>query len=262
MELRLQGKTAVVTGASKGIGLAIARGLAAEGVDLVLAARSADLLERNARELSDAHGVRAFPYAADLATADGVEGLATFAPEQLGHVDILVNNAGAIPAGTIEGLDDESWHSAYDLKLWGYVRLAKALLPRMKVRRSGVILNIIGNAGKRPSAGYIAGGLANAGLMNFTAALAQEAGPFGVRAVGINPGLTRTERMAVLNQRNAEDQGITLEEYEERTTRGLPLRRVGEAEEVADVAVFLVSDRASYVNGCVVPVEGGASAAI
>ncbi len=262
MELRLQGKTAIVTGASKGIGLAIARGLAGEGVDLVLAARSADLLERNARGLSDAHGVKALPYAADLSTASGVEGLAGFAVEQLGHVDILVNNAGAIPAGTIEGLDEETWRSAYDLKLWGYVRLAKALLPRMKVRRSGVILNIIGNAGKRPTAGYIAGGLANAGLMNFTAALAQEAGPFGVRVVGINPGLTRTERMTVLNQRNAEDQGITLEEFEERTTRSLPMRRVGEAEEVADVAVFLVSDRASYVNGCVVPVEGGATAAI
>lgn len=262
MDLQLQGRTALVTGASKGIGLAIARGLAAEGVELVLAARSADLLERNALGLSDAYGVKAHAFAADLAAAESVEGLAGFALEQLGHVDILVNNAGAIPAGTIEGLDDETWHRAYDLKLWGYVRLAKALLPRMKVRRSGVILNIIGNAGKRPTAGYIAGGLANAGLMNFTAALAQEAGPFGVRVVGINPGLTRTERMDTLNQRNAEDQGISVEEYLERTTRALPLRRVGESAEVADVAVFLVSDRASYVNGCVVPVEGGASAAL
>ena len=175
MELGLRGKTAVVTGASKGIGLAVARALAAEGVDLAISARSAEVLQREAKRMADAHGIAVHPYPTDLSTAEGISGLAAFATERMGRVDILVNNAGAIPAGTIEGLDDETWHRAYDLKLWGYVRLAKALLPAMKERGSGVILNIIGNAGKKPSAGYIAGGIANAGLMNFTAGLAHDA---------------------------------------------------------------------------------------
>ncbi len=262
MDLHLRDKNAVVTGASKGIGLAIARALAAEGVNLVLSARSADLLEQAAEDLASKDEVRVQTYAADLSTADGVAGLAAFAEQENGPVDILVNNAGAIPAGTIEGLDDETWHRAYDLKLWGYVRLSKALLPGMKRRGSGVILNIIGNAGKRPSAGYIAGGIANAGLMNFTAGLAHDAGPSGVRVVGINPGLTRTERLMTLTAKQAQDRGVPVEEMQAELGRDIPLRRVGEPEEIADVAVFLVSGRASFVTGCVLPVEGGSTLAL
>ena len=259
MDLRLRGKTAVITGASKGIGLSIARALAAEGVELTLCARSAGPLQRAAGEIADANGVRAHPYPADLSNSEAVQGLIAFALAQMGGIDILVNNAGAIPAGTIDTLDDETWHRAYDLKLWGYLRLAKAALPGMKERRSGVILNIIGNAGKRPAAGYIAGGIANAGLMNFTAGLAQEAGPFGVRVVAINPGPVRTDRMEELIERRARDRGVPVEQERAVMGRDIPLRRVAEAGEVADVAAFLVSDRASFVNGCVVPVEGGAT---
>ncbi|HEY7293997.1 MAG TPA: SDR family NAD(P)-dependent oxidoreductase, partial [Dehalococcoidia bacterium] len=169
MDLHLRGKKVIVTGASKGIGLGIARAFAEEGADVVLCARSEEALKRAAVEIADANGVRAYPFAADLSTAEGIEALAEFAVARLGRVDVLVNNAGAIPGGTIESIDDETWHRAYDLKLWGYVRLCKALLPQMKKQDGGVIVNIIGNAGKRPSAGYIAGGIANAGLMNFTA---------------------------------------------------------------------------------------------
>lgn len=262
MELGLRGRTAVVTGASMGIGLAIARALAAEGVELTIAARSADRLRQHADALAEAYGVTVHPYAADLSSAEAVAELAAFAFERLGRADILVNNAGAIPGGPIDSLDDETWQRAYDLKLWGYLRLSKALLPGMKAHGRGVIINIIGNAGKRPTAGYIAGGIANAGLMNFTAALAQDAGPFGVRVVAINPGPTRTERMEQLLQRQSIDRRIPLDELRANAARDIPLRRVAEAEDVANLAAFLASDRAAMITGCTIPVEGGATASL
>ena len=262
MELGLRGKTAVVTGASKGIGLAIARALAAEGVDLAIAARSADALERHSRELADAHGVRCEPYPADLGTSEGVTGLASFALSRLGRVDILVNNAGAIPGGTLLGLNEEVWRNAYELKLWGYVRLAKALAPHMIERGSGTILNIIGNAGRQPSAGYIAGGIANAGLMNFTKGLADDLGPKGIRVNAINPGPIRTDRIRELNEQRAKDSGLSIAEIEAAQGRSLPLRRIGDPEEVATAAVFLVSDAASYIHGVILPVEGGGTVGI
>lgn len=262
MELGLQGKRAVVTGGSKGIGLAIAQALAAEGVDLALAARGRSELERAAREIADVHGVRVEPFAADLAEAATVRAFAEFAAERLGGVDILVNNAGAIPAGTLDALDDDVWRRAYDLKLWGYIRLARALVPAMRERGSGAVLNIIGNAGRQPSAAYIAGGPANAALMNFTKGLAAEVGPDGVRVNAINPGPIRTDRMRQMAEQTARERGVDVTTVEAGQGRGVPLGRVGTPEEVANVAVFLVSDAASYVHGAIIPVEGGLTAGI
>jgi 3-oxoacyl-[acyl-carrier protein] reductase len=262
MELGLRGKSAVVTGASKGIGLAIARALAVEGVNLAIAARGREELERVARELADAHGVQVEPYAADLSSEEAVRGLAEFSLSRLKQVDILVNNAGAIPAGTINSVDDDTWRRAYDLKLWGYIRLARALTPGMRERRSGAVLNIIGNAGRQPSAGYIAGGPANAALMNFTKGLAAEVGPDGVRVNAINPGPIRTDRIRQMAEQRAKAEGIEVSTALASQARGIPLGRIGEPEEVATVAVFLVSDAASYVHGAIVPVEGGATSGI
>jgi NAD(P)-dependent dehydrogenase (short-subunit alcohol dehydrogenase family) len=262
MELGLRGKTAAVTGASKGIGRAIARALAAEGVDLAICARTATDIERAAAEIADATGSAVHPLPADLSRADEVERFAAFATARLGRVDILVNNAGAIPAGTLESIDDETWHQAYDLKLWGYIRLSRALLPGMKERRAGAILNIIGNAGRQPSAGYIAGGPANAALMNFTKGLAADAGPHDVRVNAINPGPIRTERLIAMNAVRAREQGLSPEEVERGAARGIPLGRVGLPEEVAAAAVFLVSDAASFIHGAILPVEGGATLGI
>jgi len=228
----------------------------------VIAARSGDTLERVAREIADTHGVRTESLAVDLATADGVRRLAAFATERRGNVDILVNNAGAIPAGTIDSLDDETWRSAYDLKLWGYIRLTRDLLPAMRARRSGSVLNIIGNAGRQPSAAYIAGGPANAALMNLTKGLAADVGPDGVRVNAINPGPIRTDRMREMIEQESRARGVDRATAEASRSRGIPLGRVGTPEEVASVAVFLVSDAASYITGAIIPVEGGLTATI
>lgn len=262
MELGLRGKTAVVTGASKGIGRAIARALAAEGVDLAICSRTKEDIERAAAEIADATGVAIHPLAADLSRASEVQRFATFAMERLGRVDILVNNAGAIPPGSIDSLDDATWQAAYDLKLWGYIRMARALLPQMRERGAGVVLNIIGNAGRQPTAGYIAGGAANAALMNFTKGLAFGEGPRGIRVNAINPGPIQTERYTMLATARAREAGISVEEALREAGRGIPLGRIGLPEEVAAAAVFLVSDAASFIHGAIIPVEGGATAGV
>lgn len=262
MDLQLRGRRAAITGASKGIGLAIARVLAAEGVDLVLCSRTQAEIEHAATQIAAEFSVRAQALAADLSGSAGVTAFAHFAEQQLETVDILVNNAGAIPAGSIAALDFEEWQRAYDLKLWGYVRLSRSLLPAMRQRRTGVILNIIGNAGRQPTAAYIAGGMANAALMNFTKALALECAGDGVRVVGINPGLTATERLQALAERMARERGVDPAETKRTLTRDIPLGRPASVAEVADVAAFLVSPRASYITGAVIPVEGGATASV
>ncbi|HTE86615.1 MAG TPA: short-chain dehydrogenase/reductase [Dehalococcoidia bacterium] len=262
MDLELRGRRAVVTGASKGIGLAIAQTLAAEGVALAICSRTDADIQGAATELGRRYEVPVAALAVDLSDAAGVERFATFAMQELGGVDILVNNAGAIPRGTIDSLDDETWQEAYALKFWGFIRMARALLPQMRSRRDGVILNIIGNAGKEPHRDYIAGGPANAGLMNFTKTLALDCAADGIRVVAVNPGAIRTPRMNSRYERMAREQGVTFQDIERESAKGIPLGRVGEAEEVAYVAAFLVSPRASYITGSVIPVEGGATGSV
>jgi NAD(P)-dependent dehydrogenase (short-subunit alcohol dehydrogenase family) len=258
----LTGKTAVVTGASKGIGLACARALAAEGAQVLLAARSADLLAVAAAEIGREYGVRMESIAVDLATTDGVSRAAEFALERFGRVDVLVNNAGAIPAGSLSSLEEEAWRDSYELKLWGYIRITRALLPQMLERGRGSIVNVLGNAGRQPNPGYIAGGAANAALMNFTKALSLGTGSRGVRVNAVNPGPIRTDRSRAMAEQRARASGTPVETIEAGAANGVPLGRVGTPEEVANVVVFLASDAASYVHGAIVPVEGGLTAGI
>lgn len=257
MDLEIRGKRALVTGASKGIGLAVARGLAAEGVDVALVARSGETLNRLATEIQDSHGVRASAIAADLSTLDGVEGAVKETMAALGGVDILINNAGAIPAGSLGAVPDEDVVQAWNLKLMGYIRMSRALLPAMQERGWGRVVNIIGMAGKAPSAGYIYGGPANAALMNFTKGLALEASAAGVLVNAINPGPIATDRITEMNEIRAQEAGISLEEVQAQMNRGVPLGRIGRVEEVADLAVYLSSERCTFVQGVVVPVAGG-----
>lgn len=259
MDLELRGLHAVITGASKGIGLAIARSLAAEGVNLLLAARSEEALTAAREELSAQHGVAIGTVACDLATAAGVGTLSAAIHERVQPPDILINNAGATLGGSLTSLDVEKWRASYELKLWGYMLVTREVLPIMYKRGAGVVLNIIGNGGDQPSPTYIAGGVVNAGLMNFTCALADEAGPRGVRVLAINPGPIRTERVRALTAHLANERGLTNEAAESSVTRHIPLGRIGEPEDIASVATFLVSRRASYITGAIIPVTGGGS---
>jgi NAD(P)-dependent dehydrogenase (short-subunit alcohol dehydrogenase family) len=256
VDLGLAGRRALVTGASRGIGRAVAEALASEGVHLVLAARSENDLTSARDALVAAHGVAVEVCAVDLAVPGAAAGLG----EDVGVIDVLVNNAGAIPAGDLERVDDARWRAAWELKVFGYVNLCRAVYGRMRAAGSGVIVNVIGTGGERHDPAYVAGVTANAGLMAFTRALGADGPRHGVRVVGVNPGLTRTDRMEQQARRRAMAAGRDPDDWPAMMP-ALPPGRPAEPQEVADVVAFLASGRASYVSGTVVTVDAGHSVA-
>lgn len=251
MNLELNGKTALITGASKGIGLALAHVLAAEGCNLHLAARNGDAMEAAKKEIEAKHAVSVRVHALDLSSTEAMERLAADA----GDVDILVNNAGDIPAGSLEIVDDASWRRGFDLKVFGYITLARAFYRKMK-GRDGVILNVIGNSGENWDASYIAGSTGNAALMSFTKALGGVSLNDGIRVVGVNPGPVATDRMLKIMKRKAIDMLGDEGRWEELFDK-YPGKRPATAEEVADLCAFLASPRAGYITGTIVTIDGG-----
>ncbi len=252
LELALAGRRALVTGASAGIGAGIARRLAAEGVHLYLAARSKERLKALATELHGAHGVEVTPLALDLGRSYAQQELAAAAAA----ADILVNNAGAIPSGTLEQVDEATWRTAWDLKVFATVNLSRALYSSMRERGRGVILNVIGTAADKPSAGYIAGSTANAALVAFTRALGGDSPRDGIRVVGLSPGPVATERLRELLGQMAAKQLGDASRFAE-VLGPLPFDRMASVDEVADLAAFLISDRSAYISGTIVTLDGG-----
>jgi len=254
MDLNLGGRTVLVTGASKGIGLGIAQWFAREGCKLRLAARSGDLLEREAAAMRKSDSVEVQTYALDLGTPEGRRKLASACPE----VDILINNAGDIPAGSIEDVDDAAWRAGWELKVFGYIDLTRHYLAKMKARRSGVVVNIIGAAGERPMPAYVAGSMGNASLMSFTIALGAASPDFGVRVLGVNPGPVATERIVKISRKRALAQFGDEARYPELMQKN-PFGRPASVDEIAATVVFLASERSSYTSGTIVTIDGGFS---
>ena len=253
MDLGLRGRRALVTGASKGIGLACAEALAAEGCDVVLVARSAGDLDAAAARLRGAGNIVVNTRALDLSDSRSIDALAGEFPD----TDILVNNAGAIPGGTLDEVDEARWRAAWDLKVFGYIHMCRRFYAAMRSRGAGgVIVNIIGAAGESPDADYIAGSAGNASIMALTRALGGKAPADGLRVVGINPGPILTDRLEILLRRRA---GETLGDPGRwrETMADMPFGRAGRVEEVAALAAFLASDLSGYTSGTVVTVDGG-----
>jgi 3-oxoacyl-[acyl-carrier protein] reductase len=252
MDLNLSGRTALVTGASKGIGLAVAQWLAREGVNVAVVARSAERLEKEAEALRKTARVTVRTLAADLADAAARERVAATFPD----VDILVNNAGAIPGGTIDEVDEPAWRAGWDLKVFGYIGLTRLFLQKMKERRRGVIVNIIGAGGERLDSGYIAGAAGNAGLMAFTRAIGGASTDFGVRVVGVNPGPVLTDRIEVLGRKRAArlfgDENRWRESFAQ-----MPFCRPASTNEIAAMVAFLASDLSGYTSGTIITIDGG-----
>jgi 3-oxoacyl-[acyl-carrier protein] reductase len=257
MDLGLAGKRALVTGASKGIGFAVARALAQEGCHLDLAAREMAGLEAAREQLRRASpAIEIGLHTADLSRTADQQRLA----DNCAAADILVNNAGSAPAGHLDETTEDVWRTAWDLKVFGYINLSRAFYVAMKARRAGVILNIIGYAGERLNARYILGTTANAGLMAFTRSVGSKAPDFGVRVIGVNPGYTATDRAEKQLRVFSQQRFGTPDRWREaERDLNLPFGRMARPEEVADVVAFLVSPRASYVSGTIVTVDGGAT---
>jgi NAD(P)-dependent dehydrogenase (short-subunit alcohol dehydrogenase family) len=257
METGLRGKVAMVSGASKGIGRAVAERLAAEGAHLSLCSRSAAPLQAVAHEIESKHGATCLPCPANLTRAEDIHRWVRTTIDRFGEVDILINNAGAAQGGPFLGLPDQAWLDSWQLKLFGYIRVAREVFPHLQRRGGGRIVNVIGIAGVQPMENYMIGGAANAALLNFTKALADEGAPHGILVTGVNPGPIRTERWDGMLVKWSAAKGMTTEEAERDILRGVPLQRAGTAEEVANVVVFLASELSGYVTGTTIAVDGG-----
>jgi NAD(P)-dependent dehydrogenase (short-subunit alcohol dehydrogenase family) len=257
MDLRLQEKTALITGGSAGIGKGIALGLAQEGCHVAICARRPALLEATAAEIRQATGRQILAIPADLTQPADAEHFVHTAARALGRIDILVNNAGAAPGGTLDFLTEEHWAAALQLKFMGYVRCTRHALPYMIQQGGGRVVNLIGNDGVKPSYWEIAPGAANAAGQNLTLALAAQYGRDNISFCAVNPGPVRTERWTGLVQAMARDMQLAVEDADQLAPRSIPLGRIAEVDEVAALVVYLCSPRAHFVNGTMIEIDGG-----
>lgn len=252
MDLKLRGKTVLVTGASQGIGAGLAEVFAEEGCDLHLVARSVEKLEDLAARLRQAHGVTVSVHEQDISAPGAAESIHAAA----GRVDILVNNAGAIPGGDLWQVDGEAWRKGWEVKVFGYIDLCRVYYADMKAAGGGVILNNIGNGGENFDFRYIAGSTGNAALMAFTRALGGPSLDDGIRVLGINPGPVATDRIVKIMKKRATEQWGDESRYGELMA-AYPLGRAASVREVADLFAFLASPRSAYTSGTIITVDGG-----
>ena len=259
----LAGRRVVLTGASRGIGRACALRLAGGGARILAVARGGEALEALdalAGEAAELPG-RIVPYPGDVTDETGAEALAEEAGKRLGGVDALVNNAGASVAGPFLDLPDSAWMDAWRLKVMGYVRLSREVFPHMR-ERGGRIVNVIGDAGRKPLENYAVGGVVNAALMNFTKTLANEGGKHNIIVNAVNPGAIRNERYDRNLARRAEARGVSPEALEADLFAQRPISRAGTPEEVVGLVLFLASEQATFVHGTLIDINGGASSCI
>ncbi|MFC4099729.1 SDR family oxidoreductase [Paenibacillus xanthanilyticus] len=262
MTYQLEGKTAIVTGGSAGIGLAIAKKLHAEGVHVLIAARDEERLRQAEESIRSAgtsrsEGAQIVTFQADLREADSAARLIDAALAAFGRIDILINNAGAPKSGSFLELTDEDFANVWDLKLFGYIRTIRAVLPQLLKQGDGRIVNIIGTAGRNPSPSLLPGGITNAALLNFSKGIARQLAPQGIRLNVISPGLTETEKGEELVAQQAAAKGISVNEHKAQFLAAIPIGRAVYPEEIAELALYLVSDKSASISGTEIVIDGG-----
>jgi len=257
MDLQLKGKTALVTGGSEGIGKGIALVLAKEGVDVAICARRAGPLEDAAAEIAKATGRKIVAIPADLTKDADAKNFVEKGHAALGRVDIMVNNAGSSPGGVIEHLSEADWAQSLQLKFMGYVRCLRYVLPIMVKQGGGRVVNLIGNDGVKPSYWEIAPGAANAAGQNLTLSLAGQYGKNNISFCAVNPGPVRTERWAGLVTAMSRDMKLPYAEADKLAPASIPMGRIAEVEEVANLVAMLASPLMHMVNGTMIEIDGG-----
>jgi 3-oxoacyl-[acyl-carrier protein] reductase len=262
MDLGLQGKVAIVTGSSDGIGYAIAHALAREGARVVLCGRREALLAEARDTIARETSAELLAVPCDVQQLPDVQGLVTETMQRFGAINILVNNAGSVPSMQFSEVDDAQWHQMLEGKLLSYIRVTREVVPYMRKAAWGRIINIAGGAGRQPTATGMAVGLNNAAVINWTKSLSLQYASDGILVTTVAPGKIDTRRQVRNREREAEIRGMTLEILQGEGVRDIPLKRVGRPEEVASVVVFLASERSSYMTGICVAVDGGVTRGI
>jgi NAD(P)-dependent dehydrogenase (short-subunit alcohol dehydrogenase family) len=261
MKLGLEGKVVLVTGGSKGIGLACARAFVTEGARVAVASRNAENLER-ARQALATDNVGVVTAQADFSKPEDAHSVVDTTERLLGPIDVLINCAGAANRYQVDAYNAESWQQGMNSKYFPQIHAMDAVRPGMVQRKRGAIVNVMGMGGRSAQQVFLSGGAANAALMLVTTGWANALGRYGIRVNGINPGSTLTDRVQRGIQADAKAQGITEAEALERSQSRIPLGRFARPEEVAAVALFLASDQASYVTGAIIPMDGGSTPVI
>ena len=256
MDLKLTGKVALVTGASKGIGRAVAELLAQEGASVVITARTEQPLQDTAREIAAMSEREILPVAGDMSKGEDVDRAVKAALDKFGRIDILVTCAGSSPGGLLEDLTEEQWMSSLNLKFMGYVRSVRAVIPHMRERGEGAIVLVVGNDGLKPSYWEMTAGVANAADINFASSVAEQYGRYGVRINTVNPGPVNTDRWDGLEKAFARDKKVDQARAHELAVSSIPFHRICEPQEVASLVAFLASPRAAFINGAHIPIDG------
>ena len=257
MDMGLKGRAALVSGASRGLGLAIARGLAAEGCNVSICARGQEALDAAAQDIKDEFKVDVLSQAVDVSQPGAAEGMVKAAIEHFGRLDVLVTNAGGPPPGFFDDFSQEDWQKAVELTLFSALGMARAALPAMRKAGWGRIINMTSISVKQPISNLLLSNSIRAAVTGWAKSLADEEGKNGITVNNICTGLFRTERMEKLAQARAQTQGVTPEEVITGMAAEVPLGRLGNPEEYGDLAVFLASERASYINGVSYLIDGG-----
>lgn len=257
MDLGLKGRVALVCGASSGLGKAVALGLGKEGARVAICSRSEEKLNSAAADIRQRTGTEVLPLRADVSLPSEVKTLVQKMVEHFGKLEILVSNAGGPPFGHFLDLPEEAWERALHLNLLSTLHLCRESVPHMRAAGWGRIVNITSFAAKQPAEGLILSNTARAGVLGLSKSMANELGPYNILVNAVCPGAFETERLLDLSRRRAAQEGISLEEYFKLRVKEIPLRRNGKPEEFADLVVFLASERASYITGTAIQIDGG-----
>jgi len=261
MNLNLKNKNAIVCASSQGLGKAAAIDLAKEGVNLAICSRDQEKIDKAKEEilLKTEHNIKIIAFKADLDSLEDIQIFLQEVEQSLGEVDILVNNTGGPPPSTFEQISDEDWQNAFNSTMMSAIRLSRALVPNMKKKEWGRIINISSVSVKTPVNGLFLSNSLRMGVLGWAKALADELAAYGITVNTVCPGYTRTERVEAILESQSSSSGLSKEEIEKTIADNIPMKRVGEAEDLAGLITFLASEKANYMTGLAVQVDGGSA---